>query len=91
MGAELSNRDQSFIRDIPIELTVELGRARLTVQQLAELTKDDVIELDRHASQPLDILAGSKVFARGEVVVVDDRVALRVTELVGQASNTEDE
>ncbi len=73
----------SFLSDIPIELTVELGRAKLTVRELAELTKDDVIELDRLASQPLDILAGGRVFARGEVVVIGDRVALRVTELVG--------
>ena len=78
---DLSN--VAFLHDIPIELVVELGRARLTVRELAELSKDDVIELDRLASQPLDILAGGKVFARGEVVVVDDRVALRVTELVG--------
>lgn len=73
----------SFLQEIPIELVVELGRARLTVRELAQLGKDDVIELDRLASQPLDILAGGQVFARGEVVVIDDRVALRITELVG--------
>lgn len=77
--------DISFLQDIPIELTVELGRTRLTVRELAALGRDDVIELDRSASQPLDILVGGKVFARGELVVVDDRVALRVTELVGQS------
>ena len=71
-----------FLQDIPIELVVELGRARLTVRELAELIKDDVVELDRLASQPLDILAGGHIFARGEVVVIDDRVALRVTELM---------
>lgn len=75
--------DVSFLQDIPIELTVELGRAKLTVRELAALGRDDVIELDRSASQPLDILVGGRVFARGELVVVDDRVALRVTELVG--------
>ncbi len=73
----------SFLQEIPIELVVELGRARLTVRELSQLGKDDVIELDRLASQPLDILAGGQVFARGEVVVIDDRVALRITELVG--------
>jgi len=78
--------DIGFLSDIPIELTVELGRARMTVRELAQLGKDSVIELDRLASQPLDILVGGKVFARGEVVVVDDRIALRVTELVGQAA-----
>jgi flagellar motor switch protein FliN/FliY len=82
--------DVGFLHDIPIELVVELGRTRMTVRELAELAKDDVIELDRLASQPLDILAGGQVFARGEVVVVDDRVALRVIELVG-AQEDEDE
>jgi flagellar motor switch protein FliN/FliY len=53
------------------------------VRELAQLSKDDVIELNRLVSQPLDILAGGQVFARGEVVVVDDRVGLRVTELMG--------
>ena len=62
--------DVGFLHDIPIELVVELGRTRMTVRELAELAKDDVIELDRLASQPLDILAGGQVFARGEVVVV---------------------
>lgn len=77
--------DVDFLYDIPIELVVELGRATLTVRELAQLSKDNVIELDRLASQPLDILAGGQLFARGEVVVVDDRVALRVTELVGHS------
>lgn len=76
--------DMTFLQDIPIELVVELGRARMTVRELAQLGRDHVVELDRLASQPLDILVGGRVFARGEVVVVDDRVALRVTEVVGQ-------
>ncbi|MGC6493796.1 MAG: flagellar motor switch protein FliN [Myxococcota bacterium] len=76
--------DIDFLNDIPIELVVELGRARMTVRELAQLSKDHVIELDRLANQPLDILAGGQVFARGEVVVIDERVALRVTELVGR-------
>jgi flagellar motor switch protein FliN len=76
--------DLSFLKDIPIDLVVELGRTRLTVRELAALGRDDVIELDRAADQPLDILVGGRVFARGELVVVDDRVALRITELSGR-------
>lgn len=75
--------DIRFLQEIPLELTIELGRSNLTVRELAQLTCDDVIELDRLASQPLDVLAGGRVIARGEVVVVDGRVSLRVTELVG--------
>lgn len=75
--------DIRFLQEIPLELVIELGRANLTVRELAQLACDDVIELDRLASQPLDVLAGGRVIARGEVVVVDGRVSLRVTELVG--------
>lgn len=87
---EVNLANVAFLQEIPIELVVELGRAQLTVRELSQLGKDDVIELDRLASQPLDILVGGQVFARGEVVVIDDRVALRITELVhrGDAKET---
>jgi len=76
--------DLAFLQEIPIELVVELGRSKLTVRELASLGRDDVIELDRAASQPLDILVGGRIFARGELVVVDERVALRVTDILGR-------
>jgi flagellar motor switch protein FliN len=85
MARDGDSSGAGFLHDIPIELIVELGRARLTVRELAQLDKDDIIELDRLASESLDVLAGGQVFARGEVVVVDDRVGLRVTELVGRS------
>jgi flagellar motor switch protein FliN/FliY len=78
--------DIAFLNDLPIELTIELGRTKLTLRALSELCIDDVIDLDRAANEPLDILIGGKLFARGEVVVVDDRVALRVTEVVAGAA-----
>ncbi|MCA9489853.1 MAG: flagellar motor switch protein FliN [Myxococcales bacterium] len=85
MAASPDAMDALFLQDIPIELVVELGRTRLTVKELAALGRDDVIELDRAASQPLDILVGGRVFARGEIVVVDDRVGLRITALTGSS------
>lgn len=84
MAATPNLVDVTFLQEIPIELVVELGRTKVTVRDLAALGRDDVIELDRSASQPLDILVGGRVFARGELVVVDDRVALRITEIVGR-------
>ncbi len=72
----------SFIHEIPIDLVVELGRTTLSIRELSQLEKDDVVELSRLVTEPLDILAGGQVFARGEVVVVEDRVGLRITELV---------
>jgi len=75
--------DVTFLYDIPIELVVELGRTRLTVRQLSELQEDDVIKLDSLAGQSLEIMVGGQLFGRGEVVLQEDRVGLRITELVG--------
>jgi flagellar motor switch protein FliN/FliY len=74
----------TFLHDLPVELVVELGRAQLTILELSRLERDDVVELDRHAAQPLDVLVGGKLFARGEVVVVDDQVVLKIVEIVNQ-------
>ena len=79
------NSDVTFLHEIPVDLIVELGRARLTIGELAELGKDEVVELDRPADRPLDVIVGGKIFARGEVVMVGERLALRVTELLGKS------
>ena len=83
------NSDVTFLHEIPVDLVVELGRARLTIGELAELGKDEVVELDRPADRPLDVIVGGRVFARGEVVMVGERLALRVTELVGRSEEDE--
>ena len=72
----------AILHALPVEMVVELGRTQLTVRDLAHLERDTVIELDRFTNQPLDILVGGRLFARGEVEVIDDRVALRVIELL---------
>lgn len=76
--------DSHFLFDIPIELVVELGRTQMTVGELSEMGVDDVIKLDALAGHPLDIVAGGRLFGRGEVVIDDERVGLRITEIVGQ-------
>jgi len=73
----------TFLYDIPVELVVELGRTKLTVKELSELQEDDVIKLDSLAGQPLEIMVGGQLFGRGEVVLQEDRVGLRITELTG--------
>jgi len=78
------NADVTFIHEIPVDLVVELGRARLTIRELSELNNDEVVELDRPTDSPLDVIVGGKIFARGEVVMVGERLALRVTELIGK-------
>lgn len=89
MSQRRASDDIAFLHDIPVEVVVELGRARLTIRELAELGTDEVLELERPADQPLDIVVGDRVYARGEVVMVGDRLALRITELVGQSRETE--
>lgn len=80
----MSQNDVAFLHDIPVEVVVELGRARMTIRELAELGTDEVLELERPADQPLDLVVGERVYARGEVVMVGDRLAIRVTEICGQ-------
>ncbi|GHA06081.1 flagellar motor switch protein FliN [Oceanisphaera arctica] len=75
-------RELEMILDIPVKLTVELGRTRLTIKQLLELAQGSVIELDGLAGEPMDILINGYLIAQGEVVVMDDKYGIRITEIV---------
>ncbi len=81
------NSDVTFLHEIPVDVVVELGRARITIRELAQLGEDEVVELDRPADRPLDVMVGGRVFARGEVVMVGERLALRITELLGKTED----
>ncbi len=71
-----------LLHGVSMEVTVELGRTRLSVRELLALSPGDVLELDRAAGSPADLLVNGRLIARGEVVVVDENFALRVTEIV---------
>lgn len=75
----------TFLGDIPVDVVIELGRRRMVLKDLAALDQDDVVELDQPMDRALDLVVGGKVLARGELVMVGDRVALRVTEIVGRS------
>lgn len=79
---EAAPRDLEMIMDIPVNLTVELGRTKLTIKQLLELAHGSVIELDGLAGEPMDILINDYLIAQGEVVVVDDKYGIRITEII---------
>jgi len=71
-----------MLRDVEMEVTCELGRTRMTVRQLLALAPGDVVELDRLAGSPADLLVNGTLLARGEVVVVDESFGLRITQIV---------
>ena len=70
---------------VPVDLSVEIGRARMSVGETLELREGSVVTLDRMAGEPVDLLVNGRPIARGEVVVVDEEFGLRVTEIVASA------
>lgn len=77
-----SARELEMIMDIPVKLTVELGRTKLTIKQLLELAQGSVIELEGLAGEPMDILINGYLIAQGEVVVIEDKYGIRITEII---------
>jgi flagellar motor switch protein FliN/FliY len=70
------------VRDIPLEVTVELGRTRLLIRDIMDLSAGSIIELDKIAGEPVDLFANGMLIARGEVIVIDDNFGVRVTEII---------
>ncbi len=70
------------VRDIPLEVTVELGRTRLLIRDIMDLSAGSIIELDKIAGEPVDLFANGMLVARGEVIVIDDNFGVRVTEII---------
>jgi len=71
-----------FIMDIPLKLTVELGRTEMTIQDLLQLGQGSVIELGKIAGEPIEVLVHQKLIARGEVVRVNEKVGVRLTDII---------
>lgn len=80
---EMDNLD--FILDIPLEISVELGRSRILISELLQLGQGSVIELSKLAGEPLEILVNQKLVARGEVVVVNEKFGVRLTDIISPA------
>ena len=79
-----SSPNLGMILDLPLEVTVRLGQTRILIRDLLRLDKNSVLELSQGADDPLDIVVNDKVLARGEVVVVDDRLGIRITDIVSR-------
>ena len=78
-------KDIDFILDIPVMMTVELGRTKIAIKNLLQLAQGSVVELDGLAGEPMDVLVNGCLIAQGEVVVVNDKFGVRLTDIITPA------
>ena len=81
-GAPSYPNDIDIIMDIPVTLTVELGRTRIPIKQILQLAQGSVVELEGLAGEPMDVLVNGCLIAQGEVVVVNDKFGIRLTDII---------
>ena len=89
LGAGITGEDGGqnleFLLDIPLEVTVELGRTKILINNMLQLTQGSVIELSKAAGEPVEIYVNNKLLGKGEVIVVNERFGIRITEIISQA------
>ena len=86
---KLKVQNLDFILDIPLKVTVELGRSQVFVKDLLQFGQGSVVELDKLAGEPLEILVNGKLVAKGEVVVVNEKFGVRLTDIVSPVERIE--
>ncbi|MEW6652364.1 MAG: flagellar motor switch protein FliN [Bacteroidota bacterium] len=79
-----------FLKDLPMNIYIELGRTQMQIKDILELERGYVIELDKLASEPVDVFVNNKKIAEGEVVVIDKHFGIRITNLVDPANRVKD-
>jgi flagellar motor switch protein FliN len=82
---EHETKNLDMLLDIPLQVTVELGRTKRSVKEILELSSGSIIELDKLAGEPVDILVNNRLIAQGEVVVIDENFGVRVTDIISQS------
>jgi flagellar motor switch protein FliN/FliY len=82
---EEGHQDIDFILDIPVQLTVELGRTKIAIKNLLRLAQGSIVELDGRAGEPMDVLVNGCIVAQGEVVVINDKFGIRLTDIITPA------
>jgi flagellar motor switch protein FliN/FliY len=85
----VDKKNLDFILDIPLQVTVELGRTKLLVKDILQLSQGAVVELTKLAGEPLDIFVNSKLVARGEAVVVNEKFGVRLVDIVSPNERVE--
>ncbi len=84
-GRRENARNLDMIQDIPVTLSVELGRTRIQIRNLLQLAQGSVVELERLAGEPMDVLVNGYLIAQGEVVLVNDKFGIRLTDIISPA------
>ncbi|HMK44338.1 MAG TPA: flagellar motor switch protein FliN [Dissulfurispiraceae bacterium] len=84
-AAATGHRDINFILDIPLELTVVIGRTKILVQELLQLGQGSVVALEKLAGEPMEVFVNDKLIGRGEVVVVNEKFGIRLTDIISPA------
>ena len=82
-------KNLELLLDIPLDVSVEVGRTKILVRDLLQMDEGYVIELGKNANEPLDVYVNSRLIARGEVVLVDDKLGLRLTDVISPAERIE--
>ena len=85
-GNEEVKRDIDFLLDIPVEVSVQLGTTKMMIKEILQLGQGSVIELEKLAGEPMEILANNRTVARGEVVVVNEKFGVRLTDIISPSN-----
>ena len=88
-GLPKDSRNLNLILDIPLKVSVELGRTKMPVSNLLNLTQGSVIELNKLAGEPMEVYVNDKLIARGEAVVVNEKFGVRLTDIISPAERVE--
>ena len=84
-----ASKDIGILLDIPLQVSVEVGRSRILVKDLLQMSEGYVVELDKLAGEPLELYVNSRLIARGEAVLVNDKLGLRLTDVVSPSERIE--
>lgn len=84
-AVQQGSHNLDFLLDIPLEVSVELGRTSMIIDKMLQLTQGSVVELEKAAGEPVEIYVNKKLLGKGEVIVVNDRFGVRITEIISQA------
>lgn len=83
------NKDLGFLLDIPLQVSVEIGRSRILIKDLLQMQEGSIIELDKLSGEPLDLYVNDRLIARGEAVLVKDKYGIRLTDVVSPSERIE--